>query len=278
MEWTLSYDLDEFMAAAGGFLHDDPARNTVALTVTGDMRAEGPEVRKDVLFGWWPGGEHVEGAFLWTPSYPPLLSAMPERAARNLADVLAEREAALPGVSGSQAATEAFADEWKRRTGAASRVTMHQRLYRLGELEVPDPLPAGTARTANRDERPLMLEWATAFWTEVDEHGPVNTAMMDARLETGRIALWEAGGQPVAMAWWSPVAAGMSRVSAVYTPPEHRRRGYGAAVTTKATRSAMEEGATDVVLFTDLANPTSNAVYHRLGYRPVEDRMVLAFT
>lgn len=278
MDWTLSYDLDEFMAAAGGFLRDDPARNTVALTVTGDMRVQSPERRKGTLFGWWPAGGHVEGAFLWTPSYPPLLSAMPERAARDLADVLAGREARLPGVSGSHAATEVFADEWKRRTGTASRVAMHQRLYRLGELEVPDPLPDGTARTANRDERPLMLQWATAFWQEVEENGPVNTAMLDARLETGRIALWEAGGQPVAMAWWSPVVAGMSRVSVVYTPPEHRRRGYGAAATTKATRSAMEEGATDVVLFTDLANPTSNAVYHRLGYRPVEDRMVLAFT
>jgi RimJ/RimL family protein N-acetyltransferase len=33
-----------------------------------------------------------------------------------------------------------------------------------------------------------------------------------------------------------------------------------------------------VVLYTDLANPTSNAVYQRLGYRPVEDRVVLSFT
>ena len=27
----------------------------------------------------------------------------------------------------------------------------------------------------------------------------------------------------------------------------------------------------------DLANPTSNALYQRLGYRPVEDRVVLSF-
>jgi predicted GNAT family acetyltransferase len=30
-----------------------------------------------------------------------------------------------------------------------------------------------------------------------------------------------------------------------------------------------------VLLFTDLANPTSNALYQRLGYRAVEDRLVL---
>ncbi|MFG1607450.1 GNAT family N-acetyltransferase [Actinoplanes sp. NPDC049265] len=39
----------------------------------------------------------------------------------------------------------------------------------------------------------------------------------------------------------------------------------------------LYDGATDVVLFTDLANPTSNALYQRLGYRPVEDRKVVLF-
>jgi predicted GNAT family acetyltransferase len=64
----------------------------------------------------------------------------------------------------------------------------------------------------------------------------------------------------------------------VYTPSEHRRRGYGAAVTAAATRDAQDAGASEVVLFTDLANPTSNGVYLRLGYHPVEDRVMLAFT
>jgi predicted GNAT family acetyltransferase len=43
------------------------------------------------------------------------------------------------------------------------------------------------------------------------------------------------------------------------------------------TRSALEAGAAHVVLFTDLANPTSNGIYQRLGYRPVVDRLVLGF-
>ncbi|MEV4678910.1 GNAT family N-acetyltransferase, partial [Actinomadura sp. NPDC049382] len=70
----------------------------------------------------------------------------------------------------------------------------------------------------------------------------------------------------------------VARIAPVYTPDEHRRRGYGAAVTAAATRAALDVGAEDVVLFTDLANPTSNGVYRRIGYRPVEDRVVLSFT
>ncbi|MDP9319178.1 MAG: hypothetical protein M3O94_08950, partial [Actinomycetota bacterium] len=60
---------------------------------------------------------------------------------------------------------------------------------------------------------------------------------------------------------------GVTRVGPVYTPPEHRRRGYGAAVTAACTRDALDH-AEDVVLFTDLANPTSNSIYQQIGYRP----------
>ncbi|MGP4025017.1 GNAT family N-acetyltransferase [Actinomadura sp. 3N407] len=278
MGWTLTDDLEEFLARAGGFLRDDPVPNTVALTVTEDMRVQGPGLYTDALFGWWAAGGAVEGTFVWTGSYPPLLSAMPEPAAAGLADVLAGQGAAVPGVNGSRAAAEGFAAAWRRRARTSSRVAMRQRLYRLDELDAPDPPPEGSGRVAGGGDRGLMLEWSAAFSRDVGEHGAVNTAMVDARIRQGAIALWEAGGRPVAMAWRSPVVAGMSRVSAVYTPAGHRRRGYGAAVTADATRAALDAGAADVVLFTDLANPTSNGVYRRLGYRPVEDRVMLAFT
>ena len=48
-------------------------------------------------------------------------------------------------------------------------------------------------------------------------------------------------------------------------------------MTAAASRAALEGGGREVVLFTDLANPTSNELYQRLGYRPVSERAVLAF-
>jgi predicted GNAT family acetyltransferase len=64
----------------------------------------------------------------------------------------------------------------------------------------------------------------------------------------------------------------------VYTPPELRGRGFGGAATIAVTRAALDDGADGVVLFTDLANPTSNTLYHRLGYRRISDWAVLRFT
>jgi hypothetical protein len=40
---------------------------------------------------------------------------------------------------------------------------------------------------------------------------------------------------------------------------------------------ALDRGKRFCFLYTDLANPTSNAIYMRLGYRPVCDSREIAF-
>jgi predicted GNAT family acetyltransferase len=65
--------------------------------------------------------------------------------------------------------------------------------------------------------------------------------------------------------------AGVPRIGPVYTPPEHRNRGYASSVVAALSRRLFDEGAREVVLFTDLANPTSNKIYADVGYRRVAD-------
>ena len=122
----------------------------------------------------------------------------------------------------------------------------------------------------------MLISWHEAFSREVERgaHGPADR-MVDDRLSYGGLMLWEADGRPAAMAGITRLVAGVARVAPVYTPPGHRRRGFGGAVTTAVSQAAIDAGAAEVVLYTDLANPTSNALYQRLGYRPVEERVLL---
>jgi predicted GNAT family acetyltransferase len=66
-------------------------------------------------------------------------------------------------------------------------------------------------------------------------------------------------------------------VAPVYTPPEHRRRGYGAAVTAACAADALARDADHVVLFTDRTNATSNSVYQRIGFERIAERDVIRF-
>ena len=84
------------------------------------------------------------------------------------------------------------------------------------------------------------------------------------------------GGPVVAMAHASAPHAGVARVGPVYTPPGARGRGYGAAATAAATAAILAAGATPI-LYTQLDNPTSNALYQRLGYECVGEVLRYAF-
>ncbi|QKV91737.1 GNAT family N-acetyltransferase [Streptomyces sp. NA02950] len=298
MAWTTTDDLDTFRTAAGGFLRGRPAEHTVLLTVAASLAAAGSDRYGELppRYGWWrpgpgterdgdgDGGGAVEGALLCTPPYPPVLSPLSGDAAKALARVLAERNAQdgppppVTGVNAGRRTAETFAAAWERLTGAAAEVDQTHRLYRLRALTPPGPAPPGRARAAGAADRALLLTWYDGFARDTGALRGDVSRTVDDRLSHGGVTLWEVDGAPVSTAAVSRTVAGMVRVSHVYTPPELRGRGYAGAVTAAVSRAARATGAEEVLLFTDLANPTSNALYQRLGYRPLEDHLQLSFT
>ena len=98
------------------------------------------------------------------------------------------------------------------------------------------------------------------------------------RLAAGTLTLWrDAADTPVALAGYSREIDGARRLGPVYTAERHRRHGYGAAVTAAACRRALDGGTSQLLLYADIDNPTSNTLYRRLGFAPVEDRVTLRF-
>lgn len=71
--------------------------------------------------------------------------------------------------------------------------------------------------------------------------------------------------------------AGVVRIGPVFTPPELRGRGYAGVAVAELSRRLLHAGNRACMLYTDLANPTSNSVYQRIGYRPVLDAQQLDF-
>jgi predicted GNAT family acetyltransferase len=280
MAWTVTESLDDYLATAGEFLRSRPVHNTIQLTALESLSARGAPVFGDVapLFGWWRSdAAEITAALLHTPPYPVLLTPLPDHSADALAEALAARGRQLPGVNAGQRDAVAFATAWSRLTGAGSQEFRRSRLFRLGQLEPPAPAPRGAARVAAPSDRDLLESWFDAFTREVADLGGLSRRTVDDRLSYGGLTLWEADGAAVSLAGVSRPVAGAVRLAPVYTPPQHRGHGYGAAVTAAVSQAALDTGAAHVVLFTDLANPTSNALYQRLGYRPVEDRVVFRF-
>ncbi|MFI7318821.1 GNAT family N-acetyltransferase [Streptomyces venezuelae] len=281
--WRTTTDLDGFRARAEEFLHSEPAPHTVLLSVTETLRERGLQAYGDgvPLFGTYADSDGtVRGAFLRTPPHRVALGPVAPEAAVALARQFADTDPDLPGVTSERATAEAFARAWEKRTGASVALGMRQRLYRLGTLTPPEPAPPGRARVATAADRDLLARWYEEYGRAVGEHpAMVPHAWADSRVAYGGVTLWETpDGTPVAMAGATRRIAGQVRVAPVYTPADLRGRGYGGAATAAATRAALDAGAAEVLLFTDLANPTSNHLYQRLGYRPVADFAQWDFT
>ncbi|MFE9930994.1 GNAT family N-acetyltransferase [Streptomyces sp. NPDC005533] len=273
MTWTFTSDLAAYLAAAHLAVAARPVSDTLMLTVTDalERRGSGAYGAGAPVFGWWTGSDGaVAGGLLCTPPFPMVLGVVPAEAVRALGPALSAEPllAGVRAVNARRPDAEALAAAWGRTT----RIAAELRLYRLAGLVAPDPAPAGRSRPATVADLPLLLDWIGAFHEEVGGHGAASEAGQRDRLSYGGSLLWEHEGEPVSLAGFSRPIAGASRIGPVYTPPAVRGRGYAAGVTHAATRAAHAAGAAEVLLFTDLANPTSNGVYQRLGYTRVEDR------
>ncbi|MEV4476122.1 GNAT family N-acetyltransferase [Nonomuraea sp. NPDC049504] len=257
--WTFTSDVEAYAAVAEPFLLGDPVRNTVPLTVLAGLRAGMPA--KDPLFGWWSAGGEVRGAVFRTPPHPVGLFSVPVEAVAPLVDALGGD---LPVLVGPLDVVDAAV----RLLGQPARV-VSERLYRLGTLTVPD-VP-GQGRACVPGDFPLLVSWYHAFGEETGMPEGDVVERVARRLAGRELFVWEDEGAPVSLAGLSPSCGGVCRIGPVYTPPSRRRRGYGAAVTAYASRTGTDERQAQVVLFTDLDNPTSNAIYQAIGYEPVGD-------
>ncbi|SBT93852.1 Predicted acetyltransferase, GNAT family [Streptomyces sp. DI166] len=281
--WQLTENIDHFLARGGDFLRSRPALHTMPLTVVEKLRSEGTAQFGGgaALFGWLEEGGEVRGVFYRLPSRgvcPTPLSA--DRADR-LAARLSDAGQTLPFVSGERATATAFAEAWQRHTGAAAKLTTHIRLYRLGALTPPERPPSG--RVSRRRDHGQVVNWCRRFCVEVGEQPSIGLIdagrWAESRFADRHFTFWESpDGTPVSMAAVTGMVAGMVRVDPVYTPAHLRGRGYAGAVAVEVSRAALDAGATDVVLFADPGNPTSNALYRRIGYEHIADWAVYEFT
>jgi predicted GNAT family acetyltransferase len=185
----------------------------------------------------------------------------------------------LPGVVAAQPEAEAFAAAWTAKTRATSRTNRGQGVFALERVEQPGAIP-GRIRNAGADDRPLLLDWWRAFAEEALEESPDPDSVahaVDHRLgaEAAGVSLWEDGGTVSFAAFGNPTPNGI-RIGPVYTPPEHRRRGYASALVAELSQRLLAERRF-CFLFTDLANPTANRLYERIGYRRVCEAAEIAF-
>ena len=200
----------DFLAAAEPHLALDPVLSTVVSSVTHraleDVERGAPAPQHP---RWWAtvrdGSGQVAGVAMRTAPfapYPMFVLPMSDDAALALARRLHARGEEVGGVNGALPAARVVADETARLAGAEASVHEHTRLFELGDLVRPPPVP-GRLRRADEADAELALAWFRAFDRDAAEQagrteageatGYLDEDGMRERIAAGRVWFWEDG-------------------------------------------------------------------------------------
>ena len=269
-------DPAEFLEAASPLLLADEARHNLILGIGGTLRdhpARYPE------YGLWLAEERsvAIGAALRTPPHKLVLARPQEDSV--LEALAAAIDDELPGVVAALPEAETFAAAWAAKIGSAPRKTRAEGVFALEHVR-PVSAVSGHTREADATDRPLLIDWFTAFAEEaLGEDATVESpaGFIDHRLTVADagVVLWEDERTVSLAAFGNPTPNGI-RIGPVYTPPEHRRHGYASALVAELSERLLAERRF-CFLFTDLANPTANRIYEQIGYRRVCEAAEIVF-
>jgi GNAT superfamily N-acetyltransferase len=258
-------DNAEVLAVLDAVVAADAVRNTVLATILEELR----RTRRDA----WCAYDGAAVAARSETLRPVALSA-----GWSDLDGLADALAGLHPLTGLGGPIDTVAG-LVERLGRPVTGRGDERLFRCDRVAAPAGV-RGAPRLAAEADTSLIAAWRPPYLLDVFGRVPPgfdSPAWAADLVHNGRVWLWlDETGEPVSHAAIRAPVAEVARSGPVYTPPEHRGRGYGSAVTAQAARDILDDG--DVpVLFTDLANPTSNQIYRAIGFRPVADRAAVWF-
>jgi uncharacterized protein len=182
----------------------------------------------------------------------------------------------LRGVVGLVDEVKAFAEIWQSVTGQMSQLKMEMRLYQLTQVE-SIATANGQLRLATECDRDLLIQWVDAFEMDIQMPDRADAAqVVGLGLNRQSLYLWEDSAS-VSVVSSRPLTSTSARINLVYTPPEHRRKGYATASVAALSQRLLDQGCDRCFIFTDLSNPTSNHIYQQVGYHPICDWQEYSF-
>lgn len=278
MEWTAYADPAAFSGRVEALLNENEDRNSLFLGILSQIR--GGRYKEYFLAVAEQGGE-VLAAALMTPPHPLQLIEFREHPEleNGLVKLVKEDISELPGVIGDKETASKFAEAWTAETGQTAELFMDEGLYRIDAVVKGLDKSPGSWRVANKQDADLLEEWYLLFEqdTGIGESSEKEAAEKIERfLMDKELYVWEVDGKVVSCMKKSRPSRHGITVSFVFTPKEHRRKGYARTLVAEVTEELLGE-FDFVMLYTDLKNPTSNKIYSEIGYEQIGNPVHLRF-
>lgn len=264
-----------FLAASESFLVAREALHNIPMSIARTCCADTTRYPGPNYWAAVEDGGRVVGIAAMTPPHRVQIYVPRGEAVEVVAADLAASPWTPSGVHGPADVADSFAAAWCARRGGRADIRMDLRAFELRVASAAPPVP-GEMRRAEMADLELVASWHSAF--EAEAHASPSSADVVRRwIADGRHFVW-LDGRPVGQAAIVGMTPNGARIGAVYTPPELRRRGYATALVAALSQRVLADGRAFAFLFTDLANPISNSIYPKIGFRAIGDFRDYDFT
>lgn len=252
MAWSTTSDGSAFLAEAQGFLAADPVAHAGLLSEAGYLAAR-PDPA--AVFGVLrDDAGSVVAAYVAAPRHPVLLSSHP------------------PDLPSAEQIEVDSGDAHGLVVGGGWHGVGRIRLHRLTEDADPDPDridPDGSSRLADESDRVLLTGWYSRLLGGLDDDATDLAFLVDEPLSCGGAVLWEHRGEPVGVAVRARPVAGVTKVTAAWSPTDPA---YADAAFLAACAVARVDAATVVAVDRPGAD---DSLLRSAGFVPEVERVLL---
>lgn len=194
-------------------------------------------------------------------------------AIEQLVEYLIEHLIPISGVQGNHQNTRYFVEYYQKKTAMSFKSHLQLDIMRL-EKVVPYPAPYPMEYAMIKDLE-TVLNFRMGFHQEALNENSPRDILYDktvTAIEENKIrVLRNKQGQITTMVMLSREMENGIAISLVYTPKEYRGRGYSTSLVSQLCEELLEKGYEFVTLYVDQANPISNHVYTKIGFKIIED-------
>ena len=270
MEWEMYSDANAFAEQVEALLYKREDEYSLFIGILEQIKEGRYE---EYYLGLAKMDGSVAAACLMTPPHPLQLINFDGRAGLEefIAKKMIDSGIWVDSIIGDRHTAVAFAQAWSAEKGTVIEEVMNQGLYRADSVVRKLAKSPGAWRVASSRDARLLEEWMQLFErdTGISASTPAEAARkIDEFLDRKELFVWEDRGEVVScMKKARPSKHGIT-VSFVFTPARYRRRGYARTLVAEVTEELLQE-YDFAMLYTDLANPTSNKIYREIGYEQI---------
>jgi len=205
------------------------------------------------------------------PPYNVMISHTPDLdSVTAIVEFMGTKNFNIPGIFGPSEVCSFFVEEWMNIYGECFQTSNESWLFLLEGLQ-SSPKNVGSVIVASKEREELLIQWSKASILELVPNSPKTfldscIKNLSIRIQDKKVFILLVNKTIVSMGSITGKYRDMQFISDVYTPPEHRCKGYATELCIQLVQRIRSDSNNHPVLTVFVSNEKAIRIYTKIGF------------